>query len=122
MKKLITLLVALSIWLGSMAWKTTVYAQSGGHNIVVTWGASPDFATGWSYSVYRGPAAGQESTTPIATGLTALTYTDTNVKAGDFWVYGIQTVSQAGGKSSLTETAGCTVPIAGVPTASCKAN
>jgi hypothetical protein len=37
-------------------------------------------------------------------------------------VYGVVTVSSAGGKSSMVESAGCTVPIAGVGSVSCKAN
>ena len=111
-------IIALTLWL-VFAPVLSIWAQN--HTIVVTWTASPDFKTGWSYKVYRGPAKGQENSTPISSGLTGLTYTDSNVASGDVWVYGVTAVSPSGGESSMAESAGCTVGIAPPGSVSCNA-
>ena len=45
-----------------------------------------------SYSVYRGTTAGGESTTPIATGLTATSFVDTGVVTGTTYYYYVTAV------------------------------
>ncbi|HKT10337.1 MAG TPA: hypothetical protein VJW77_00790 [Terriglobia bacterium] len=68
----------------------SAYACAAGHSTTLTWGASVD--TGVTYNVYRAtgscPASGIPSgATKITSGLTALTYLDTNVSAGNVFAY-----------------------------------
>jgi hypothetical protein len=53
---------------------TGLTAVANTSSISLTWTA---VAGAVNYNIYRGSAAGAESTTPIATGITALTFTDT---------------------------------------------
>lgn len=69
-------------------------ARSG--QVTLTWSA-PGGAV--SYNVYRGTSPGGESPTPIATGLTALTYTDTGLSDGTTYYYTVTAVD-AGGESA----------------------
>jgi titin len=60
------------------------------HQVTLSWVATPDAgATGFQgYNIYRGTAAGAESTTPLnASPVNALTYQDTSPVLGeDFYV------------------------------------
>lgn len=76
------------------------------HNIALTWNADADAV---SYDVYRGTASGKESSTPVATGITALTWTDTAVNAGQTYFYTITAVSGSN-QSSPSNEASATVP------------
>jgi hypothetical protein len=46
-----------------------------------------------SYNIYRGTTSGGEATTPIATGITGLTYADTNVRTGVIYYYEVTAVN-----------------------------
>jgi len=59
-------------------------AVSGNGSVTLSWTASTGAV---SYNVYRGMAPGGESATPIATGVTALTYTDNAVTNGTTYYY-----------------------------------
>jgi hypothetical protein len=53
-----------------------VSAVAGNAQVVLTWNAAPGALT---YNVYRGTSAGGQSGTPVATGLTGLTFTNTGL-------------------------------------------
>lgn len=59
------------------------------HNVNLSWTASADASSG--YNVYRGTAAGQETTLLTATPITATTYDDTTETAG-IWFYAVKSV------------------------------
>lgn len=77
---------------------------SGQHNVLLNWGASS--TSGVTYSVFRGTTAGGEGTTPIASGISALTYTDTNVTAGTTYFYTVEAVNAAGSQRSFERSVG----------------
>jgi fibronectin type 3 domain-containing protein len=64
--------------------------------IALTWTAPAGANT---FSVYRGTAAGGEAATPLATGLTAPTYTDTALAYGTTYYY-VVTATDLGGESA----------------------
>jgi beta-glucanase (GH16 family)/fibronectin type 3 domain-containing protein len=68
---------------------TGVTVSTGHTGISLNWTASSG-AT--SYDIYRGGSAGGESATPIATGVTATSYTDTGVLTGDTYYYYVTAV------------------------------
>jgi hypothetical protein len=72
---------------------TGLSAASGNAQIALSWTASSG-AT--SYSVYRGTAAGAESTTAIASGLTATSYTNTGLTNGTTYYYKVKATNAAG--------------------------
>ncbi len=49
-----------------------------------------------SYDIYRATSSGNEGNTPIATGVTALTFTDSNVTGGTTYYYEVTAVDAAG--------------------------
>lgn len=69
---MLALLIALL--LGTPAPKVTFQQGATGPKAVLTWNASK--TSGVTYSVFGGTAAGKESATPLASGMTLLTYTD----------------------------------------------
>lgn len=85
------------------------------HQAVLTWVASPDTVAG--YNVYRGTnPPGGEGATPINSSLiTALTFTDTNVTAGEKVDYVVTAVSSAGVESVHSNEVNAVIPI-GPPT------
>ena len=60
-----------------------------------------------SYRVYRGTAAGAESSTPIATGITTASYTSTALTSGEMYFFKVAAVD-AGGTSEPSNEAGAT--------------
>lgn len=77
-----------------------------------------------SYNVYRGTAAGGESTTPIATGVTATTFSDSGVTAGATYYYEVAAVNPNAAyapplpsQSALSTEASATVPTVSVTSA-----
>ena len=78
-------------------------APAASHSVTLTWNAAtPSMpacptAPTLGYNVFRGTAAGAESTTPLnATPIAALTYTDTTVAVGNSYFYTVQTVETCG--------------------------
>ncbi|MGA2031633.1 MAG: fibronectin type III domain-containing protein [Thermoguttaceae bacterium] len=62
-------------------------------------GGAPQIALAWtasigatSYNVYRGPTSGGEGTTPLVTGLTAPSFTDTGTTLGTTYYYTVAAV------------------------------
>jgi hypothetical protein len=68
-------------------------ATAGNRQVRLTWTASSGAV---SYNVYRGPAPGAERTTPIATGVTGTSYTNTGLTNGATYYYKVAAVNAAG--------------------------
>jgi hypothetical protein len=89
------------------------------HGVVLTW-SDTDAGPGVGYNVYRGVAAGAESATsinatPIDVGTTGtLSFTDTNVVAGQTYYYTVR-ATLGGVVSAASSEVSATVPLA-VPT------
>lgn len=82
------------------------------HQVVLQWVASTDAVDG--YNVYRGSAAGAESTTALnATPITLLTYTDANAPVGSLF-YVVKSVK--GGVVSPISNEVTTVILPAAPT------
>ena len=70
---------------------TTLAATASPGQVALTWTAPPG-ATDMTYNVYRGTSAGGEAATPLATGLTTTSFTDTSVTAGTTYYYEVTSV------------------------------
>jgi hypothetical protein len=91
--------------------QTVSLSGTGGHDVVLTWTASPSAGVS-GYYVYRGTASGEESPTPLnSTPDDAVTYTDSNVTAGQKYYY----VVTAAGSNGTTQSAKSTEVSATVP-------
>jgi fibronectin type 3 domain-containing protein len=83
-------------------------ATAGNGQVGLSWAASSG-AT--SYNVYRGTSAGGQSATPIATGITGTSYTNTGLSNGTTYFYKVAAVNASGtsaysNEASATPTAG----------------
>jgi len=87
---------------------TGLIAAAGDGQVTLTWTASPG-AT--SYNVYAGDTAGGEGTTPIATDITNVAYTNTGLVNGTPYYYKVEAVN-VGGTSALSNEVS-TTPQAG---------
>jgi len=87
---------------------TNLSATAGNTQATLTWSAS---AGATSYNLYRGWGSGNESTTPIATGLTGTSKTDTGLTNGGTYDYKVAAVNSSG-TSGLSNEAAAT-PVAG---------
>ncbi len=79
-------------------------ATRGRRKVMLAWTAS---AGATSYNVYRGTAAGAEGTTPVATGITATSYTNTGLTNGTPYFFKVATV-ESGETSGLSNEASAT--------------
>ncbi|HEV8067501.1 MAG TPA: fibronectin type III domain-containing protein [Planctomycetaceae bacterium] len=70
---------------------TNLTATGGSGQVALAWTA-PTGATNMTYNVYRGTSAGAEGATPIATGLTTTSFTNTSVTAGTTYYYEVTSV------------------------------
>jgi hypothetical protein len=92
--------------------QTVSLTGSGGHNVVLTWTASPSGGI-IGYNVYRGTRSGGETTTPMnSTPINGTDFTDENVNAGAEYFYVVTSVTSDG----TTESAPSTETNATVPT------
>ena len=78
---------------------TGLTATAGNGTVTLSWTASPG-AT--SYNIYRGTISGGEGSTPIKTGITATTYTDT-VTNGVTYYYEVSATNSAGTSAPSSE-------------------
>ncbi len=83
---------------------TGLTATPGGARVKLSWTAS---AGAKSYNVYRGTAAGAESTTPIGTGITTTSYTNAGLTNGQAYFFKVAAVD-AGGTSAPSNEASAT--------------
>jgi len=94
-------------------------ASGGAGSVSLSWsapasdGGSP--VTG--YNVYRGTSAGGESATPLATGVTTTTFTDTTAVNGTTYFYKVTAVNAVGVSAQSNEASATPQPAATVPTA-----
>jgi len=72
---------------------TDLNATPGGTQVSLSWTAS---AGATSYNIYRGTTAGGESGTPIATGVTGTTYTNTGLTNGQIYYYKVKAINASG--------------------------
>jgi fibronectin type 3 domain-containing protein len=70
---------------------TNLAEGTGTGQVVLTWSA-PAGATDMTYNVYRGTSAGGEGATPIATGLTTTSFTDSSATSGSTYYYEVTSV------------------------------
>ena len=82
-------------------------ATAGSGQVSLSWKAVPK-ATG--YNVYRGTSTGGESATPIATGLTSPSDTDTSVTNGTTYYYTVTAVNAVGEGLPSSEASATPVP------------
>jgi hypothetical protein len=78
----------------------------GGSEIDLSWTAPSGTIT--SYNVFRGTAAGAESATPLATGVTSTSYADKSVSAGTEYYYKVAAVNAAGQGEESNEASAMT--------------
>lgn len=83
---------------------TGLTASPGNDQVGLAWAAS---AGATSYNVYRGAASGGENSTPIATGVTQASYTDTGLANGSTYYYEIAAVNDSGTSACSSEVS-CT--------------
>jgi hypothetical protein len=62
-----------------------------------------------SYNVYRGTAQGGESTTPVATGLTSISFADTSLSEGTKYWYTVTAVNSVGQSLPSSEASATTI-------------
>jgi len=89
-----------------------VSASPGVNQVTITWTAA---ANATSYKIYRGTAAGGESGTALATGITGTSYTDTGLTVGTTYFYTMQSVcavdtSIMSAEASASPQAGSNIP------------
>lgn len=76
-------------------------AASGDRQVTLSWSASSGAVT---YNVYRGATSGGQSSTPIASGLAAPSYLDTNLTNGTAYFYKVAAVNTGGISPRSNET------------------
>ncbi len=79
---------------------TGVTATPAEQGVVLTWDSGVDAG---SYDVYRGTTAGGESATPVASGLSDPTFTDTGLTDGATYYYTLQAINPLGMSSASAE-------------------
>lgn len=91
--------VAAHVWLPPAQLSWVITASPSGHNVVLTWQASP--TSGVSYAVYRASSASGPWTEIGTTA--ALTWTDVSPPAGT-WLYAVTAVAAQGGESAIQDS------------------
>ena len=91
---------------------TNLAATGGHHQVALSWAASAGAAT---YDIYRGTSAGGESATPIATGLTSPSYTDTGLTNGTTYFYEVTALNSGGTSGNSNEASATPAATAGTP-------
>ena len=81
---------------------TGLTATAGNAQIALSWTASSGAST---YNVYRGTTVGGESATPLTTGVSATSYTDTGLTGGTKYYYVVAAVNTYGTSAKSSEVA-----------------
>ena len=79
---------------------TGLVATPGSGTIVLNWNASPGAS---SYDIYRSTSSGGEGATPIQTGVTSTSFTDTSVTSGTTYYYEVTAVNLFGDSTDSSE-------------------
>jgi hypothetical protein len=83
---------------------------TGTHDVTLSWTASSSSGV-VGYNVYRGTASGGESSTPLTSSpVTATTFTDSNVTAGQIYYYVVTAVTSSDSQSADSTETSVTVP------------
>jgi uncharacterized protein (DUF1800 family) len=85
---------------------TGLAAVAGDKQVVLTWTA---VAGALSYDVYRGTSANGEASTPVMTGVTALTFTNTGLTDGTTYFFKVAAVNANGAGDKSNEASAKTV-------------
>ena len=91
---------------------TGLAATGGNHVVTLSWQASVGTVP-ITYNVFRGPAAGAEGGTPIATGVTGTSFSDTGVTNGTTYFYVVNAVNSlgtSGGSNEVSATPAAPTP------------
>lgn len=83
-------------------------ATAGNAQVTLNWAAAPG-AT--SYNVYRGSTSGGQSATPIATGITGTSYTNTGLTNGTAYYYKVAAINASGTSAPSSEASA--TPVSG---------
>lgn len=86
---------------------TSLGATASPGQVSLSWTASTGAK---SYNLYRGDAAGAESTTPIATAVTGTSYVDTTIKPDSTYYYIVRGVNESGPGEAAKEISVKTLP------------
>jgi len=86
----------------------TLTSEAGDTKITLKWAAVTGAA---SYNVYRGTATGGQAATPIATGITSLSYINTGLTNGTAYFFKVAAVNSAGPGAMSVETTSTPVGI-----------
>jgi fibronectin type 3 domain-containing protein len=89
-------------------WRAVFGQAATSHSITLTWTAST--TTGVTYTVYRATAAAGPFT-PIATGVSAVTFIDTTAVDGTQYFYEVDSVTSGGTSSGPSNEANATEPV-----------
>jgi fibronectin type 3 domain-containing protein len=87
-------------------------ATGGNHVVTLTWQASVG-SVPITYNIYRGSAAGTEGNTPIATGISGTSYSDTALTNGSTYFYFVTAVNSLGTSGASNEASA--TPVAPAP-------
>ncbi|MGD0124662.1 MAG: choice-of-anchor D domain-containing protein [Terriglobia bacterium] len=83
---------------------------TGAHDVILSWTASTTPGV-LGYDVYRGTTSGGESSTPLnSSPINGITFTDSNVTAGQAYYYVITTVNSNDAQSASSSETSVTVP------------
>jgi len=96
-----------------VATPTGLSATPGNTKVILSWTAS---AGATSYRVYRGTTSFGESATPIASGITATTYTNIGLTNGTTYYYRVAAFNATGNSPEGNQTAAIPLPPPPVPT------
>jgi fibronectin type 3 domain-containing protein len=88
-------------------------AAPGNMRVSLTWTTSAGAA---SYNVYRGTSPGGEGATPVATGVTTTSYTDTGLSNGTTYYYQVTAVNAGGESIRSGEVSATPIPPPSAPT------
>jgi fibronectin type 3 domain-containing protein len=88
-------------------------ATSGNMKVSLTWTTSPGAV---SYNVYRGTTPGGEGATPVATGVTTTSFTDTGLTNGTTYYYQVTAVNGGGESTRSGEVSAAPVAPPASPT------
>ena len=96
---------AAHVWLSPALLTWTIIASPSGHDVILTWQASP--TSGVSYAIYRA-ASGSGPWTELGR-TAALTWTDVSPPIGTWW-YAVTALAAGGGESAKSNAVGVSVP------------
>jgi hypothetical protein len=91
---------------------TGLTATAGNSQVALSWNASSG-AT--SYNVYRSTSSGGEGSTPIASGVTSTSYTNTGLTNGTTYYYKVAAVNTAGTSGQSTEASATPAGTVSIP-------